>query len=145
GANATGGTGGAINVSGNNTGGSAANECGLQTFKLARRPAEVLLVLDRSASMKEAVELPDGGDGEIKWDLTIPALLEVVQATNAMLSWGLKVFPEDPAGEQSACSAGSVTDTIQVEIAENNAAAVVDAINMTDDDGDGTPTGDAMA
>jgi Mg-chelatase subunit ChlD len=137
-------TGGTIPVSGSNTGGSAANECGVQTFNLERKPAEVLLVLDRSASMKDPVELPDGSDGEIKWSLTIPALIEVVQATNETLSWGLKVFPEDAAGEQEACSAGSVTDTIQVPIAENNAQAVVDAINATDDDGDGTPTGDAM-
>ena len=68
----------------------------------------------------------------------------MVEATGSTLSWGLKVFPEDGDGEQAACSAGSVTDAIQVEIAENNAAAVTDAISATRDEGDGTPTGDAM-
>jgi hypothetical protein len=37
-----------------------------------------------------------------------------------------------------------VTSSIQVEIAENNASTVVDAINATNDGGDGTPTGDAI-
>jgi hypothetical protein len=55
------------------------------------------------------------------------------------------VFPEDGPDEgDPACSAGSVTDSIQVESAENNAQAVMDAISATDDGGDGTPTGDAM-
>jgi hypothetical protein len=142
GGTSTGGIAGTIPISGNNTGGSAANECGVQTFMLERKPAEVLLVLDRSASMKDP---PDGATTTTpKWDLVIPALLEVVEATNESLSWGLKVFPEDGDGEQAACSAGSVTDAIDVEIAENNATAVNDAIRATRDEGDGTPTGDAM-
>jgi hypothetical protein len=135
-----GGTGGTIPTSG--SAGTAGNECGVQTFNLERKPAEVLLVLDRSASMKDPPE--ETTETLPKWDLIIPALLHVVEQTGATLSWGLKVFPEDGDGEQAACSAGSVTDSIQVEIAENNAQAVMDAISATRDEGDGTPTGDAM-
>lgn len=135
-------TGGTISISGSNSGGSAANECGVQTFELERKPAEVLLVLDRSASMKDPPEMTT--ETQPKWDLIIPALLEVVEATNESISWGLKVFPEDGDGEQAACSAGSVTGAIDVEIATQNAAAVNDAIRATRDEGDGTPTGDAM-
>ena len=134
------GNGGTIPTSG--TGGSAGDQCGIQTFNLERKPAEVLLVLDRSASMKDPPEMTT--ETAPKWDLIIPALLEVVEATGAALSWGLKVFPEDADGEQEACSAASVTDRIDVEIAENNATAVNDAIRATRDEGDGTPTGDAM-
>jgi hypothetical protein len=133
-----GGTAGTIPTSG--SGGTT--ECGVQTFNLERKPAEVLLVLDRSASMKDPPEMTT--ETLPKWDLIIPALLHVVEQTGTTLSWGLKVFPEDGDGEQEACSAGSVTDSIQVEIAENNAQAVTDAISATRDEGDGTPTGDAM-
>jgi hypothetical protein len=140
GTNSNGGIAGTIPTSG--AAGTAGNECGVQTFNLERKPAEVLLVLDRSASMKDPPE--ETTETLPKWDLIIPALLHVVEQTGATLSWGLKVFPEDPDGEQDACSAGSVTDSIQVEIAENNAQAVLDAISATRDEGDGTPTGDAM-
>ena len=136
------GQGGTIPTAG--SGGSAANECGVQTFDLERKPVEVLLLLDRSASQREAVELPDGTDGMIKWDLLIPPLKEVVTETNEAVSWGLKVFPEDSPEEDDACSAGSVTSNVQVEIAEMNAAAVVAGIEATDNGGDGTPTGDAI-
>jgi len=135
------GNGGTIPTSG--SGGSSGDECGVQTFNLERKPAEVLLVLDRSASMKEPPE--ETTETAPKWDLIIPALLEVVEATGSTLSWGLKVFPEDgPEEGDPACDAGSVTDSIQVEIQEGNWQAVTDAIRSTDDGGDGTPTGDAM-
>lgn len=138
------GSGGTISVSG--TGGSSGDECGVQTFNLERKPAEVLLVLDRSNSMEDPPDnyiRPDGTtETAKKWDLIIPALLRVVEDTNAMVSWGLKVFPE---GEfAGACVAGTVTPTIDVEIAENNAQAVIDRINVTNNHGDGTPTGDAI-
>jgi Mg-chelatase subunit ChlD len=140
----SGGTAGTISVSG--TGGTAGNECGVQTFNLERKPAEVLLVLDRSNSMEDPPDnyiRPDGTpETAKKWDLIIPALLRVVEETNTMVSWGLKVFPE---GEfAGACVAGTVTPTIDVEIAENNAQAVMDRINATNNHGDGTPTGDAI-
>lgn len=140
----SGGSAGTISVSG--TGGTAGGECGVQTFNLERKPAEVLLVLDRSNSMEEPPEdytRPDGTpETDKKWDLIIPALRRVVEETNEMVSWGLKVFPE---GEfAGACVAGTVTPTIDVEIAENNAQAVIDRIDATNNHGDGTPTGDAI-
>jgi hypothetical protein len=145
GVSALGGTGGTgnVSISGTNSGGTGANTCGAQTFELKRRPAEVLLVLDRSASMKDPPEMTS--EMQPKWDLIIPSLVEVVRDTSDALSWGLKVFPEDGPDEgDPSCAAGSVTDTIDVEIAQANADAVVAGINATNDGGDGTPTGDAM-
>ncbi|HEX7454278.1 MAG TPA: hypothetical protein VF294_18430, partial [Polyangiaceae bacterium] len=78
-------------------------ECAHQDFNLAQNPAEVLLVLDRSASMQDP---PSGSSGSSKWDLVVPGVNEVVTATGATVSWGLKTFPE---GEGEECIAGSVT------------------------------------
>lgn len=137
------GLGGGLVVNVGGTAGSDSGEvmngeCARQDFDLSRRPAEVLLVLDRSASMKDP---PGGGGDTSKWELVVPGVNEVVSATNATVSWGLKVFPE---GEGAECVAGSVTDAIPVGIAAMNAQAVTSAIDATRDEGNGTPTGDAI-
>jgi von Willebrand factor type A domain len=114
--------------------------CGLQTFNVERRPADVLLVLDRSGSMREDA---NGGDGTpTKWDLTVPALNQVVRETNSGVSWGMKLFPEGQGN--GSCSAATINDMIHVPIAPGNADAVIGAIGATTPDGDGTPTGDAL-
>ncbi|HKO49688.1 MAG TPA: vWA domain-containing protein [Polyangiaceae bacterium] len=114
-------------------------ECAHEAFELSRQPAEILIVLDRSGSMKE---IPSGSTGTTtKWDLVVPGVNEVVTATDASVSWGLKVFPE---GEGRSCSAGTVTDAIPVAIAATNAAAVTSQITGTTPEGNGTPTGDAI-
>jgi hypothetical protein len=117
--------------------------CGLQTYAVARRPADMLLVLDRSGSMQET---PDGDDdavpGASKWDLTVPALNQVIRETDASVSWGMKLFPEGQDNDQ--CSPATLSDTIHVPIAPANGSAVIGAIAATTPEGDGTPTGDAI-
>jgi hypothetical protein len=120
--------------------------CGLQTFAVARRPADVLLVLDRSGSMQET---PDGDDdddddstGPSKWDLTVPALTQVIRETDTGVSWGMKLFPEGQDNDE--CSAATLSDTIHVPIAAANGSTVIGAIAATTPEGDGTPTGDAI-
>jgi hypothetical protein len=68
------------------------DNCGLQYFDVERRPADVLLVLDRSASMQDAPDEDDGATS--KWDLTVPALNQVILATDTAVAWGMKTFPE---------------------------------------------------
>ena len=136
----TGGGSGATGIGGFNfdasTDGPAT--CGLQTFDLKRKPAEILLVLDRSKSMIEDT-VADGVTK--KWDAALPALKQVIMDSNASVSWGLKVFPE---GEDSACVAASVTNNVVVPMAPMNAANVVAGINATMPAGNGTPTGAAI-
>jgi len=144
---AGGGSGLTLDGSGLTMGGSSATggasdvmngECARQDFALQGRPAEILIVLDRSGSMKEK---PSGSSGGSKWSLVVPGVNEVVTATNATVSWGLKVFPE---GEGDECAVDSVTSSITVPVAPTNAQAVTDAVTATTPEGNGTPTGDAV-
>jgi von Willebrand factor type A domain len=113
-------------------------ECAQQNFVLASKPADVLLVLDRSKSMIENMVPPMN---LTRWDAVVPALTAVIRATDSSVSWGLKVFPE---GEGAACVASGVTSDIPVKIAPLNAGVVNAAIMGTSALGNGTPTGDAI-
>jgi hypothetical protein len=116
-----------------------AGNCGLETFKPNPTNADILLVLDRSASMRDD---PSGGSGTpSKWDIVVPTLNAVVTATDGSILWGLKTFPE---GSASSCSAGSVTAAIDAQVAAHNGATVTATITATSPDGNGTPTGDAI-
>ena len=158
---AAGTTGGTAGVSGGGTGGGTPGiggfnfpdagprseagptedaNCGLQNFALDRRPAIVLLLQDRSTSMRNTL---DGG--VTRWATTVNGVKPVLQQTQAGISWGLKFFPDG-----KACG---VTPGANIEPALNNAAAIsaqLDAIkvvqNSTDNLGlwDGTPVAPAL-
>ena len=124
-------------------GGSGASvepeKCGEHHFDLERKPAELLLVLDRSASMKDA---PSGASASTtKWELVVPAVNQVITETDSSISWGMKVFPE---GDGSECEPTGVTEHVDVEIAAQNASKVTTAVTMTTPEGDGTPTAGAI-
>ncbi|MES1185038.1 MAG: vWA domain-containing protein [Myxococcales bacterium] len=134
------GVGGTVSIN-PTTGGTgepdvANGECAQQNFILASKPADVLLVLDRSKSMIEHMVPPDN---KTRWDAVVAGLTSVITATDASVSWGLKFFPE---GEGSECS--PLTDMIPAEIAPMNAAKVNGLITTTMALGNGTPTGDAI-
>jgi von Willebrand factor type A domain len=131
------GTGGGLINGGQDAGESDA--CGQQSFNLERRPAELLLVLDRSASMKDP---PSGATASTsKWDLVVPAVNQVITETDSAVSWGMKAFPEGAGAE---CVATGVTNKIDVPLAPMNASKVTAAITSTTPEGNGTPTGDAI-
>ena len=155
-----GGTSGTAGASGGGTGGAATGidgfnfpdagprndagptedaNCGLQNFALDRRPAIVLLLQDRSTSMRNTLS------GVTRWATTVNGVKPVLQQTEAGISWGLKFFPDG-----KACG---VTPGANIEPALNNAAAIsaqLDAIkvvqNSTDNLGlwDGTPVAPAL-
>lgn len=134
-----GGEGGEV-IGVGSSGSGGGEDCGRQNFDVLIKPVDILLVLDRSASMEND---PSGGDGTpSKWDIVVPALQQAITATDASVSWGIKVFPE--GDKKGACSAASFPTSILMPIAANNAMKVNNAIAMTTDKGDGTPTGDAI-
>jgi hypothetical protein len=136
-----GGSGGGVSLNPEGGGGASSpigKECARQNFVLSSKPADVLLVLDRSKSMIEHTVPPDD---KTRWDAVVPAVTAVITETDSVVSWGLKLFPE---GEGEACSAGSVTDAVPAQIVPRNAAIVNGIIMQTQALGNGTPTGDAI-
>lgn len=134
----TGTTGVIVATTGQGGGSDVLNgECDQVTFQTKRRPTEILLLLDRSASMVEH----EIASGVTRWQGVVEAVKAAVSATNGSVDWGLKLFPESSGNE---CELSSVTSAVDVPIAPANASAVNGAIDVTVADGDGTPTGDAV-
>jgi hypothetical protein len=136
-----GGSGGSVSLNPEGGGGTSSpigKECARQDFMLSSKPADVLLVLDRSKSMIEHNVPPEN---KTRWDAVVPALTAVINETNSVVSWGLKLFPE---GEGAECSATSVTDALPAQIMPQNAATVNGIITATQALGNGTPTGEAI-
>jgi hypothetical protein len=115
------------------------SNCGLTSYDLNRRLADLLLVLDRSASMIEH-DVP-GVDGKSVTGAQAAkdAISDVIKQTEAGVRWGLKMFPE---GSGAYCV---VTNKIDVEVALNNYAALSGIMLKDPFNGDGTPTAAAIS
>jgi len=114
--------------------------CGFQNFMLDRRPAIVLLLQDRSTSMRNTLS-----SGLTRWATLVEAVKPVLQQTQAGISWGFKFFPDS-----KICG---VNAGVNIEPALNNAAPIttrLDSIqvvqNSADNNGlwDGTPVAPAL-
>jgi hypothetical protein len=116
--------------------------CGVQNIVLPRQVPEILMLLDRSASMQNDVNdmTPTGSSDPSKWSLVVPALTQVVSSTGSSVSWGSKLFPE----EGPECGNGTVTNAISVPIAAANTSPVNQAILAATPAGNGTPTAAAV-
>jgi hypothetical protein len=109
---------------------AAARSCGQQTFQLQRRPAELMLILDRSGSMADPASATAT---TTKWMDVTAALGETMMKTDATVQWGVKVFPSDDV----QCH---VADGVEIPSAPRNYASVWAEINNSTPAGDGTPT-----
>jgi hypothetical protein len=114
--------------------------CGLQNFALDRRPATVVLLQDRSTSMRNTLS-----GGATRWATVVQAVKPVLQQTQGGISWGFKLFPD---GKACGVPAG-----VNIEPAVGNAGAItarLDGIrveaNASDNQGlwDGTPVAPAL-
>lgn len=112
------------------TGGpTAMMNCGLMQHDLQRAPADLLLVLDRSGSMRDKL----GAAVTSKWDDVTAALDEAIKETEANVSWGLKLFP-------TGATRCAVSATIELNPTIMNYTAVGAAIMASTPAGNGTPT-----
>ncbi len=81
--------------------------CGATAFRLERNPPEVVLVLDRSGSMRRTAEGGVPGteglpfDAIDRWTYTSNAVNAVVKATEDNVRWGMKMYPMCTPGAQS--------------------------------------------
>ena len=142
----TGGSGGSISGGGSSdssgSGGSkiptADANCGARTFNLKKVPPDVLILLDRSGSMGDAVPMGTCAAPPCsKWTEVSNAVKQVVTATDTAIRWGIKFFPEDTVH----CQVGP---GVAVPIGDMTGAAIGTAIDAQLPQGAGTPTQVAM-
>lgn len=114
--------------------------CGLVPFNVARKPADLLLVLDRSGSMTEHEITGTDGQKVTRAQAAKGAVDTIVAKTQSGIAWGLKMFPE---GDSAYCVV--TPDKIDVALALGNYPAIASVVNADAFDGDGTPTAAAVA
>ena len=120
------GTGLITGTGGTGAGGSTTigTNCGAINRSVRRLTPEVLLLLDRSASMnRDAAGIDCGGDcGPIsRWAQLTPAIDQLVAMTSAKVNWGLKAF----ADADGACAVGV---GVAVPVGPSNAGLVAATI-----------------
>src|SRR4051812_18758447 len=105
-------------------------ECGVQNFTLQPGlPPEVMIVLDRSASMDTSF------DNGTRWTKVASAVKAAVMSLQGDIGWGLAVYPTDDDCGTSA--------NVDVPIAKNNATAIAAKISSYSPGGN-TPTAEAI-
>jgi hypothetical protein len=108
-----------------------AESCGGEEFTLTRGlPPDVLIVLDRSASMAQT---PPGG-GAIKYVQVLAAIRQVVQILDSEVRFGMEFFPTD-----MSCG----IDAVDIPVAPNNFGPIAGAADIFQPGGN-TPTADAI-
>lgn len=134
------GTGGDVGITGS---GGTGNNCGLYQFQPTPKIADVLMVLDRSGSMENVPEGAPSGSTTTKWQIVVPAMEQIVTATQSSIWWGLKTFPEAASDGKSDC-AGPLGNIPDVGVGAKNGTTMTNTIAATTPNGNGTPTGDAI-
>jgi hypothetical protein len=115
--------------------------CLLGTTTLYPRPAEVLLVLDRSATMADAIAT----DGTSKWDATLAAIDSAVLASQDATAWGLMLYPKS-GGDTACCQmpANDLAPVVEVAPALESTQAIGATLAQSTPTGIGTPTARAL-
>jgi hypothetical protein len=114
--------------------------CGLVPFDVSRKPADLLLVLDRSGSMSEHEVTGSNGAQVTRAQAAKDAVDTIIAKTEGGIAWGLKMFPE---GSSAYCVV--TADTVDVPLALGNHAAIAAVVRADAFDGDGTPTAAAVS
>ena len=115
--------------------------CTVENTTLYPRPAEALLVLDRSSSMADAIT----ADGTSKWDAAVSAIEYAVLASQDATAWGMMLFPKSSGG--SACCQMPTNDllpSVEATPALQSAQAIAAALAQSSPTGVGAPTARAL-
>ncbi len=115
--------------------------CSLATTTLFPRPAEVLLVLDRSVAMANAIAT----DGTSKWNATVAAIESAVLASQDATAWGMMLFPKS-SGDTACCQmpADDLAPVVEVAPATKSSQAIAATLAQSVPTGVGTPTARAL-
>lgn len=113
-------------------------DCGGDTIVLDTKTPNVVLVLDKSGSMTSNEWSPDGSDDtETRWKSLHRVVENVVTDFEDRVNFGAALFPAYEAGGKSFDGACMMADAAEVQVAPNNAAAILAAIPGADDDTNG--------
>ena len=115
--------------------------CSLATTTLYPQPAEVLLVLDRSATMADAI----AADGTSKWNATVAAIESAVLASQDTTAWGMMLFPKS-SGNTACCQmpADDLAPVVEVAPATKSSQAIAATLAQSAPTDVGTPTARAL-
>jgi hypothetical protein len=112
----------------------------MQTSGTSRQPADVLLVLDRSASMVNSTSADTSCNGAAgcttRWSALTAAVTNTLANTTGSVSWGLKLF-------SSTGNACGVNSGVEVPVAVTSVPAINTLIAATTPGGN-TPTAQAI-
>jgi hypothetical protein len=144
------GTGGTVPTDGPCRSLAGLEDCGSESVQAQTVPINVLLVVDKSASMTA-----DPGDwGESKWNALHGALSSALNQVRGVVSWGLELFPTS-AGDtpiptpcstpEDRCCEMPESAELNVPVAggAQNVTEILNQLNNTDPSG-GTPTAVAL-
>jgi hypothetical protein len=109
--------------------------CGVRKFSLAQVPPDLVIVLDKSGSMRDMPDNTHCDQGTCgpasKWAQMTAAINQVVMSTENAIRWGIEFFPAD-----DSCAVETMP---AAPIADMNAGGVAMAMAATEPSG-GTPT-----
>ncbi|MFC1611360.1 VWA domain-containing protein [Myxococcota bacterium] len=69
-------------------------ECGLEVFPIQMVPPNLLLVLDRSCSMRRNLDNDLDPEGINKWTHSVDAITSLTNTFSGRVRWGLTLFPD---------------------------------------------------
>jgi hypothetical protein len=111
--------------------------CGGELYQAERVPANMLIVLDRSTSMRDEI----GGAGT-KWEIAHEAIAGMLDAYAGQIRFGLMLYPglDQACDEGEECGPGAVF----VDVGSDTADAIRDFLAGADTCSFGTPTAEAL-
>jgi len=109
--------------------------CGATTVKLDKKPADLLLVLDRSSSMTRAMDSANNCAANSttcsqRWETMTSSLATVLASSPTDVHWGLKFFTTPSTSTTRTSGSCTVSSGVEVAVAPNTASAIETQISQ---------------